>query len=266
MNRRFIGIGVVACAAGLTGLNFIAGLMTSGEPGPIDPRSAEAKEATEARVEAGRTYSTGNHKKAANELRIFINQYEGSSDSDTQDQVAAARMTIGYIQASQKDFTHAKETFKELEAKYTGTGAENPEFGKVTDQAAYQAIVCLQAEGKTDEAVVAYVAFLKDHWDSPLIYAVHKRLRSLGPKEKQEEYERILQESIDKQDKKIRHDLAMCGPNALAYFMRLLSEAPKTVDELAKLCKTTDDGTTMANMAGAFSILGYEAKGYNLNL
>lgn len=257
--------GAVGCAALVVTTVVLIGAARGRSPEVVlDPRSAEAKAATHIRVDAQRDISAGRRTLAEDKLTELMATYSKSGDADTQDQVAAAGMTLGYLAADKGDYEKARSRFERVDAAYAGTGAASAEYGRLDDQAAYQAIVCLQAEGKRSEAVKGYLDFLESRPHSPLIYAVHKRLNSLDP-ERAEDNDRAMQAALDARDKHLRRELAMCGPRSVARLLRELGIEPASQDELRELCGTTDDGTTMAGMARAFEALGFVPKGRQLN-
>ncbi|HXH60067.1 MAG TPA: cysteine peptidase family C39 domain-containing protein, partial [Fimbriimonadaceae bacterium] len=155
-------------------------------------------------------------------------------------------------------------TFVNIEKDYSGTGVSSPDFGKLDDQAAYQAIVCLQADGKKKEAIAEYLKFLKERPSSPLIQGVLNRLKRLEPK-RTDEFEAAFQRAYDEQER-LRHiDMAKCGPRAALYLFQSLGDRSITEDQIFEACGTTVDGTTMKGLIDGLAKFGMTAKGYSLN-
>lgn len=202
--------------------------------------------------------------KAEVGYREFIERHEESPSPKVQDEVAAARLRVGYLAARENDFAKARTTFLEAEEKYKGEGSMGADFGGLKDQAAYQAAVCLMAEKKTDEALRAFQAFIRDYPLSPLTHAAHRRLEMLAPEE-QAQHDALLQTAVTAQEKHIRFETSVCGPKVISHVLESLGRPQKDYKEIAKLCGTTDDGTTLEGMRKGIKALGLESFGYELN-
>lgn len=185
--------------------------------------------------------------KAKEAYGNFISKWKESPDKKVQDEVGAARMRLAYMQAKEKDFTAARATFKETVAEYKGTGSMGSDFGGIKDQAQYQAAVCLNSEGKAKEYRAALVEFIKTQPLSPLVHAAYKRIVKLDGKSTTE-VEHLLQTAVDAQQKKIRFEMSVCGPKALAYLFKREGIGNFNYAELAKECGTTDQGTTIEGL------------------
>lgn len=126
---------------------------------------------TKERLKADDLYAKRDLKAAAKAYKAIIAQNERSKDKKAQDEVAAARMRLGYVLAKSDGYAKAREVFLAAAKSYKGTGAVDPEWGRLDDQAAYQAAVCLVGEGKKDEARNEFRQILKDRPLSPVVFA-----------------------------------------------------------------------------------------------
>lgn len=204
-------------------------------------------------------------KDAAKDPKGFIAKNEASKDVKVQTAVTRSRMSEAYQSAQKKDFAKARAEFIEASYKHKGTDAMNPAYGTLTDQAAYQAIVCLEGEGKKDEAAKEYRKFMQERKLSPLIHACFRRLERLNGDKPKPEDEALLQAGIDGQEKQIRFETSVCGPKALEKLLPLYGKPAMSYKELAKLAGTNDEGTTMEGMKKACESLGLQPVGLELN-
>jgi hypothetical protein len=208
---------------------------------------------------------TNDPVKAASIYKDFIHTHADQPVKEVQDQVGSARMHLAYLQAQRGDFNSARSTFLDAQREYRGTGAKDPAYGSIPDQAAYQAAVCLQGEGKREQARRAYIAFLREHPLSPLVMAAKNRCDRLNGGVPDPAVDELLQEAITKQEQSARFEMATCGPKTMAYLLPLLGKPPKDYHELAKLCNTDASGTTLENMRQGFHNLGVASYGLKVN-
>jgi hypothetical protein len=197
------------------------------------------------------------------ELKAFVTKNEKVKDKKVQDQVTRARMTLAYQAAKTNDFATARASFQEAAIRHEGSQVQSADFGSVSDQAAYQAIVCLVGEGKKDEAAKDFRKFIEDRPLSPLVHACHQRLVRLGVRTEADD--RLLQAAITKQETNIRFELSVCGPKAIEKILPILGQPTKSYKELAKLCGTTDQGTTIDGMRKCLRTLGLESYPLSVN-
>lgn len=202
--------------------------------------------------------------KAKARYEEFIDRHEKSSDKKVQDQVAAARLRVGYLAVKTDGYAAARTAFKQAEQEYKGEGSIGSDFGGLKDQAAYQAAVCLMGEKKDREAVAALQSFIKDYQLSPLVHAAHRRLEMLNP-EGQIDHDSLLQSAVAAQEKHIRFETSVCGPKVISFLLDKLGKPKRDYKELAKLCGTTNEGTTIEGMRKGLKTVGLTGFGYELN-
>jgi tetratricopeptide (TPR) repeat protein len=215
------------------------------------------------REAADQVFASGKPKEAIKAYADLVASHADSKDPNVQDQVARARMRIGYSHAKLKDFGAARKVFVETVAQYAGTDAIDPEFGSLPDQAAYQAAVCLAAQGKNKEARREFSKIVAERTKSPVIYQAFRRMQRLGDPNKEEEA--LLQASIAKQEAWMRFEASVCGPKTIAYLLPHLDLPQKDYKEIAKLCGTTETGTSMVGIRKGLKDLGVETDGLMLN-
>ncbi len=217
----------------------------------------------------------------------FIAKNESSKDVKVQTLVTRARMTMAYDAANKKDYSTARAEFIEASYKHKGTDAMNPDFGTLSDQAAYQAIVCLeneglnQGDGKGDrigkkldpknltrsqqEAQKEYRKFMAERPLSPLIHACARRLERLNGDALSPEDQLRLENGIATQEKQIAFETSVCGPKSLEKILPLLGKDGMSYKELAKVCRTDDKGTSLEHLKQGCESLGLKPIGLDLN-
>lgn len=198
-------------------------------------------------------------------LESTIKMFEKSPEQAVQNRVTQARMTLGYAYAQKKDFATARKVFTVAEKEHKGTTAMNPDWGTATDQAAYQAMVCLQAQGKIDEAKAEYRKFLKERKFSPLVTAVYRRLERLNGGNADPADTALIEAATQAQDERVKHEIVICGPKCLAMLLSMDKKPVPKLEDLEKACGTTSEGTTLEGLAKGMTELGYKVKGRELN-
>jgi hypothetical protein len=211
-----------------------------------------------------RSDKRANPAAAAKKLEAIVAENKNSPDPKVQDSVAQARMELGYLKASSGKPEEAREVFLEADKEYKGTGAMSPEYGRLDDQAAYQAIASLNAADKKKEYIAELTKFLKERPLSPLVSGIHTRLVKADP-EQRSAYDDLAEIAQQKQDAYSKREMAMCGPRALADLLGRFKKTCPAEAELRKLCKTDDEGTTMENLAAAVSSFGFKVEGLMVN-
>ncbi|MBS1720434.1 MAG: hypothetical protein JST35_08315 [Armatimonadetes bacterium] len=198
-------------------------------------------------------------------LKDFVQKNSASKDPAKQDLVTRSRIELGYQKAAKKDFSAAREVFLTASSEHKGTAASSPDFGGLKDQAAYQAAVCLVGMGKKKEAMDEFRRFLKDFPKSPLATAAYRRLTRLNGGTSLPQDDALYQEVVTKREKNLKLELAMCGPKCIENLLPRLGKPAMSYEKIAKLCKTTQQGTTMSQMKGALDQLGLKSYGFELN-
>ncbi len=207
-------------------------------------------------------------KAATRKYQEFVRKYDASPDPVIQDQVGTARVKIGFLAAHRKDWTGARSAFLEAAAKTKGTG-KTGDFGSVSDQGAYEAIVCLQASGKVDEARQQYTKFIQDRPLSPLCMACYRRLKKLNGGTATPEMDALIDTATRKQEANDKFESSVCGPKTLAYLCEINAlhpgDKPHDYKAFATLCKTTEKGTTVEGMITGLKAMGVPTSAYRVN-
>lgn len=199
------------------------------------------------------------------ELATFVSEHAASKDAKVQDEVGRARLRLAFMATHRKDYAAARKQLQVASREYKGTGVMDADYGGIPDQAAYQSAVCLVAEGKKDEARREFLRFMRERSLSPLVQAASVRLDRLNGMKPDEEGHKLLQAAIAKQEKRIRFETSVCGPKAIAYFLPLVGKPTRDYKELAKLCGTNDQGTTIEGMRKALLDCGVQVFGAEVN-
>lgn len=174
-------------------------------------------------------------------------------------------MTLAYASAKRGDWTQARQGFERAAIAAKDVPAMDPGFGTLSDQAAYQALVCLSHERPKPEAVVAFRRFIKERPESPLVHTAHRRLGKLRGGTAEPSDDALLQTAVTKQEARARFETSVCGPKAISEMLRRTSRDDPGYKALAKLCGTTDRGTTIAGMRRGLKALGITSTGAELN-
>ena len=203
-------------------------------------------------------------QKAASEPKGFVEEFSDSKDVRMQTQVTRARMKLAHHTANQNNYIEARKEFLAAAEEHKGTPAMHPEFGTLTDQARYQSIVCLEASGQKTEAAAEYRKFRQERQLSPLVHLCFRRLERIEGKALTAD-EVLLQSAVSAQEKRIRFETSVCGPKCLEKLLPLFGKPATTYQDLAKLCGTTDSGTTMEGLKEGAEKLNLNPIGLELN-
>lgn len=182
-----------------------------------------------------------------------------------QDDVAAARIRLGYLAAERKDYEAARSTFLDTAREYGGKGEIGEDFGSLADQARYQAIVCLVAQGKVRDARREFRAFLKDHPLSLLCQAAHRRLARLNGGASDPGDDRLLDDAVRLQSAFVKRETALCGPKVLAMLLKEETGKPIDFHHVARQAGADEHGASMDGLRRAARSHGLELYGYLLS-
>ena len=261
MRRRLATAALILLGAAAIGL-VVSWVPAAGHKPPLTPEAVAASE----RMDIDRIYGS-NPRQARRRYARFVQENAASPNLEVRDQVGAARLRIGYLAAKQGDYLGARETFLEASQAHKDSKAMSPEFGGIGDQAAYQAAVCLVAEGK--DARAEFLAFMRQRPLSPLVHAAYRRLQRLGDPKAIHEAEALLQKATRRQEERIRFESSVCGPKVIAYLLEagfIESKLARSgYEQIAKLCGTTAEGTTLSGMRRGLRSLGVESYGVQLS-
>lgn len=256
--------GVLAALIWL-GVTLVNSITHAKRAAPLSSRSPAAILASSERSSADAVFASTNPKIPEKAYSEFIERHADDADPGVQDEVASARIRIGYVLAKSHKYEAASKVLKQAEASYKGTGMSSPDFGGLKDQAAYQSAVCLSAAGKKEEARQAFIQFFKDYQLSPLVHAVRRRLIALNGGKSTSEIDALVETAVEKQQEHAQLEMSSCGPRAIFRLLNLLGKNPPAIEEIGRRCKSTNQGTTLAGMQKGLSSFGLNSYGYELN-
>jgi ABC-type bacteriocin/lantibiotic exporter with double-glycine peptidase domain len=121
----------------------------------------------------------------------------------------------------------------------------------------------LAAQGKKDEARREFRQIIQERTQSPVIYLAFRRMQRLGDPNKEEEA--VMQASIAKQESWMRFEMSVCGPKSIVDLLGRLGLPKKDYKEVAKLCRTNDQGTSLQGMRDGLKALGVKTDGLMVN-
>jgi hypothetical protein len=242
----------------------VAGIYLSSRNKPTLKPSPEAP-----LLDANRKYAS-KPTEAKTEYNAYITANDNNPDPAVQDHVGDARMHLAYLQAKDNNFDTARSTFIQAKTRYKGTGRMSADFGGIPDQAAYQAAVCLVAEHKNSEAKAEFLKIMKDRPLSPVVRACYNRLLRLNGGKTTDDWDNLLQHDQTAQEAFAKREMAMCGPKVLAYLLKqglihATDGKTKGYEELAKLCGTTNGGTSIEGLRKGLRTLGIESYAMEVN-
>jgi Tfp pilus assembly protein PilF len=209
--------------------------------------------------------TTSETGSTATQVAAFIKENESSSSPSVQNSVTKARIQLAYKASENKDFKLARNILVTAAKSHKGSDVINPDYGSLSDQARYQAAVCLVAEGKKEQAQAEFRKIIKDHPKSPIVHAAFKRLVRLNNGTVDPRDQNLLERAIKIQEETIKFELSVCGPKSIAYLLPLLGKPMVDYHVIAKKCGTTNDGTTIEAMRKALSDYGIESYAYRVS-
>lgn len=256
--------GVTAIALALLGASLCWSGINHDEPGPGGNIHPAARKVIELRRTADQLAASNQLESARQAYENLVEQYDKSARPDVQEQVTAVKLRIGYLEAKQGNYAAARKTFLKAAQTFAGDEERSSIFGNLPDQAAYQAAVCLMAEGKTDLAAEELLRFIKERPRSPLVHAAYKRLLKLKCGDDLAEIDSATQAAVRMQEERMRLETAVCGPKVIEYIANQLGRGKAHYQDIAKYAGTTEQGTTLNGMLTALRKLGFEPSAYKL--
>ncbi len=209
--------------------------------------------------------TTSDTGSTTTQVAAFITENESSSNPTVQNSVTKARIQLAYKASENKDFKLARNILVTAAKSHKGSDVINPDYGSLSDQARYQAAVCLVAEGKKDQAQAEFRKIIQEHPKSPIVHAAFKRLVRLNNGTVDPRDQNLLERAIKIQEETIKFELSVCGPKSIAYLLPLLGRPKVDYHVIAKKCGTTNDGTTIEAMRKALSDYGIESYAYRVS-
>jgi len=216
---------------------------------------------------AREAYYAGHYAQAERLAQSFLSRLPALPSERQQHQEAMAYLIWAYSAARQHRFSQAYDLFlrcRSVAEALPDHGAPKPVLGEMVptleEEAAYEAVCCLQGEGKRQEAEAGYLQFLRDYPQSILIHGATLRLRWLhhgnlsGQAEalwRADEHAQILAE-------------AECAPACLAEVLRRQGRWV-SVGRLAQAMHTGEHGTSLAALAEVAQKEGLHPKGLQLS-
>ena len=249
-------------------------------PPKLPAEKAAAKDDPVAKqIESVQTaYAAGHYQeaeKAAQQVRAAVS---GPSDVVSRMQAAGALQALAYSAARRKDYGLARERFaltvKEAETlpnhgKPAAPIGQNPPA--MDEEAAYQHAVLTGAMGDKAGAEKEYLTFMQTYPESPLVQGAVGRIGRMHhgniPKDAEAAWRKAM-DTAQEREKERRKETAICGAECLKEMINRLGagnagQAPD-VQALAKEMKTTDEGSSMADLAATARRHGLKATGLAL--
>jgi hypothetical protein len=242
----------------------VLGLLLAAAAGCASERTTAS--AGLARAEAARSQS-----EQRRILEETIARHSGSRSAEIQDTVTRARMKLGYLKARGSRWQEARREFEAAAAGHRGSSQAGGGFASLDRQAAYQAVVCLEAQAKETgdpmmmaTAVARYESMLREDPGSPLVMALARRLARLAP-DRRNEWDALLQRAVSYQERQARLAAAACGPKAVDHLIRALGGSSPGSGKLAEIGGQGADGTSVAGIRRMLEACGLASKGMYLN-
>ena len=256
---------LASAALAFTGISLF-GLRKLNEPAPSGIyESPEANVVYKARKEIDDLYARADWTKAKADYSNFVETYKWSSNKEIQDEVANARLRIGYVAAKEKNFDEARSVLEDADKEYRGTGAADPFYGSLNDQAAYQSVVCIESSGDQAGAEKGYLMFMKERPSSPLVHACWRRLKRISGGKSKPEHDEAFQAAVSKASKKRAIESAMCGPKSIAEILQVTKGTTLDYQVIAKECEVGKDGVSLEKMIEVLQTHGIKSEAFELN-
>lgn len=189
---------------------------------------------------------------------------QAASTPEAQYAVGFAAYRLGMVQVSRKRYREAEAVFRRLSQRRLSVAASplEPCFGSWSEQGAYQAAICAYLRDR-QAGIRQMTAFLECYAASPLVYGAYRRLlrwtKDQPPLAVQRAWRKV--EAVQKQR---RREAAACGPQALAYALKLFG-IEADWKRLMKECGTSEEGTSLWALAQAARRRGLSAVGLEVS-
>lgn len=218
-------------------------------------------------------YNAGHYQAVETTALRLVSQARTSRSVAVHEQAAQARSLLAYSAARRHDLPLARIRFaaaRQEAARLPDKGKQVAVPGEISptleEDAAYEHAVCTGALGNKPAAEAEYLAFMKRYPESPLVQASIKRIARMHGGDIPPPAEAVWRQSgqIAQNRQKARdREASLCGPECLSELLRRQGEAVD-VHTLADEMHTSDRGTTLQNLAAAFTVHGFQAQGLAL--
>lgn len=211
-------------------------------------------------------------------LRAFVQENKKSRLKGEQDLVGEARLHLAFLDVTgnrngvplRKSFQLARKEFLKAENNYEGTGAMGANYGGIPDQAAYQAAVCLVAEGRKAAARTEFRQLMVTFPLSPLCKASFDRLRRLSGGTKdggtiRRKDEELYQHCLNLKEKHIQFETSICGPKCAIKILSLMGIRSPNLKSVATECHRTSRGCSIEDLRRFLQSHGLTSFGLQLN-
>jgi predicted double-glycine peptidase len=198
----------------------------------------------------------------------------GSSAYATVRRGAEAELIAAYSAARRKEFPLAETRFvqaKELASYLPDHGRQGPQFGEpeptLQEEAAYQEVVCVSAQGHREQAESGYRAFMQRYPQSILIHGALKRIARLHGGDAPKDAEAVWRHAMNLQaqaQKEQKRSQSLCAPECLAHLLEQRGQKAD-VQQLAQEMHTDENGTSLALLASTARQYGYHPRGLQVS-
>jgi predicted double-glycine peptidase len=217
-------------------------------------------------------YVAGHYAGVETEAEALVGR-QGDADAGKRREAAQAGLLFAYAAARQRHFEVAGERFiltRNIAASLPDHGARPVPFGDpepgIEEEAAFQGVVCVSAEGHKAEAEAGYRDFMRDYPQSILIHAAVKRIARFHKGDIPKEAEAVWRQAMRlqaQQERTRRREQALCGPECLAELLHRQGKA-SDVHALAREMHTDETGTSLAALSETAKRHGFVAQGVEL--
>lgn len=203
-------------------------------------------------------------EQAQVELESIVKAAEAKSGKEAVETAHVARMRLGYVHAKQGDYKAARKVLLTSAKAVAAAGSEEA-VTSLSDQAVYQAAICLLGDGDQAGAKRELFAFLQQRPESSLAHAAHRRLVRLTDGAERAKADRLMQRSVVVRAEKARLEAVSCGPKLVKLLVAIRTRREVAEEEAARRCGMTERGTSFDGIRRAFRSYGIESYGLMLN-